>query len=505
MITPGPPAHDPGDARKVDLVEANEQLVLAALHAQTIAENAASELQALARASQRDALTNTPNRAQTLDRISRSIALARRKGTRIAVLFADIDHFKEVNDTFGHAAGDQALQLVAQRLEAAVRESDTVGRHGGDEFLVLLNEISNASDATVIAAKMRDSIADSASVDGHAVTLSLSIGVAVYPEDGEDADSLIRCADAAMYRAKHGSVGIEARCAPANASDERSNWRARRRVMPPHAEALTENARPIGELREANEELVLAALSAQELQEVAEAALHREIASLATLAHELRHPLTPILTAAALLKRICIEDAQLAGVPSIIERQANHLARLVDDLLDRSRVGTGKFRLDRGNVDMTKVLEQAVETCRPAMDGRLQHFQMQLPAVPLLVRGDPVRLVQIFVNLLRNSCKYTPERGSISVRASVHANELEVVVSDTGIGIAPEALPHIFDLFAQDARGLVVSKDGLGIGLAVVRELVQAHSGTVTARNADSGPGCIFVVTLPLLGALAAA
>ena len=182
---------------------------------------------------------------------------------------------------------------------------------------------------------------------------------------------------------------------------------------------------------------------------------------------------------------------RLSGIPSIIERQANHMARLLDDLLDRSRLGTGKFRLDRGNVDMTTVLEQAVETCRPAMDGRLQHFQLQLPAVPLPVHGDPVRLVQIFVDLLRNSCKYTPERGSISVRASVHANELEVVVSDTGIGIAPEALPHIFDLFAQDARGLVVSKDGLGIGLAVVRELVEAHSGTVTAKNADSGPGCI--------------
>jgi len=136
------------------LVEANERLVIAALHADTIAEEAMTNLDELARSSQRDALTDTPNRALMLDRLDSAITLARRRGTRLAVLFLDIDHFKQINDTLGHPVGDQVLQLAARRLESAVRESDTVSRYGGDEFVVLLADMSQPSDAARIAAKM---------------------------------------------------------------------------------------------------------------------------------------------------------------------------------------------------------------------------------------------------------------------------------------------------------------------------------------------------------------
>lgn len=189
------------------LVEANEQLVLAALRAESVAENAVSKLGELARSSQRDPLTNIPNRLLMLDRLESAIASARRRETRIAVMFVDLDRFKLINDTLGHTAGDEVLQLVARRLQSAVRDSDTVSRHGGEEFLVLLPEISRAADAAVIAEKLLDAVAAPAKAGGQRLSLSASIGITVYPEDGEDAQTLISRADAAMYRAKRAGPG----------------------------------------------------------------------------------------------------------------------------------------------------------------------------------------------------------------------------------------------------------------------------------------------------------
>jgi diguanylate cyclase (GGDEF)-like protein len=188
--------------RSAQLVEANEQLVLAAIHARTIAEQAVSELGALAMSNQHDALTGTPNRALMLDRLENAIAMAKRRASFCAVLFVDLDHFKEINDTLGHAAGDFVLQRTARRLEAVVRESDTVSRHGGDEFLVLLAEVKQASDVTLIADKMLITLATERRAGAHGQCLSASIGIALYPKHGENAATLISRADAAMYRSK---------------------------------------------------------------------------------------------------------------------------------------------------------------------------------------------------------------------------------------------------------------------------------------------------------------
>lgn len=195
------------DTRNALLLAANEQLVLAALRAESVAEAAVSGLGELARVSQRDPLTDTPNRALMLDRLGSALAMAQRRGTRAAVLFVDMDRFKQVNDTCGHAIGDAVLQLMARRLEAAVRQSDTVSRHGGDEFLVLLAEITQASDAVHITEKMLAALAAPCPFGEHLVQLSGSIGIAVYPEDGVDAATLIGHADAAMYHAKQGRLG----------------------------------------------------------------------------------------------------------------------------------------------------------------------------------------------------------------------------------------------------------------------------------------------------------
>jgi diguanylate cyclase (GGDEF)-like protein len=189
------------------LAEANEQLALAALHAESVAETAVSELGELARSGQRDALTNLPNRLLMLDRLENAIATARRHETRIAVLFIDLDNFKRINDTLGHAIGDEALKLAARRLQSAVRDSDTVSRHGGEEFLVLLTDISQAADAASIAQKLQASLAAPARAGEHRLHLSASVGITIYPEDAEDAQTLISRADAAMYRSKRRGPG----------------------------------------------------------------------------------------------------------------------------------------------------------------------------------------------------------------------------------------------------------------------------------------------------------
>ena len=252
--------------RALQLRDANEVLVLAALHSESIADAAVKSLSELARLMHRDALTGTPNRALMLDRVEAAIALARRHGRHIAVLFLDLDDFKRINDTLGHAVGDAMLQLAARRLEMVVRDSDTVSRYGGDEFVVLMNEVSHASDAALIAEKILATFAAPAQVGDHEISLSASIGIAFYPEDGEDAATLISRADAAMYRAKRSAGGSFWLYGEGTLGKEGV------RVEPDATLTRDENhgsGTPCGSsrkqhLREANERLVIAALDAQE-------------------------------------------------------------------------------------------------------------------------------------------------------------------------------------------------------------------------------------------------
>ena len=473
------------------LMEANERLVQAAMHAEAVAEAATGHLDELARSSQRDALTDTPNRALMLDRLENAIALARRHVTRLAVLFLDLDQFKHINDTYGHAVGDEVLQLVARRLESVLRASDTVSRHGGDEFLMLVGEISQASDAAVIGAKVLAVLTAPSRVGDRLLRLSASLGIATYPDDGEDAATLISRADAAMYRSKRRrSGGFEFH------RDEPPH--APHAPVPRHESALAEPQPRLRQLREANEQLVIAALTAQHLESQTDLAYTRQTKFLAMVAHELRNPLIPIQTAAGLLSRALSDEPLLAQLQAAIKRQVALVSRLVDDLLDGSRVSAGKFRLERSLVDMTAILGLAVDSCRPALEARSQRLTIELVPAPLLVLGDPLRLGQIFSNLLDNASKYTPKGGAISLQAQVQGGTLQVTVSDNGIGITADALPDIFELFTQDARAVALHNGGLGIGLAVVRDLVEAHGGSVVASSAGQDLGSAFVVTLPL-------
>lgn len=197
----------PSHAQAAELIAANGHLVLSALHAEEAAETAAGKLDELAHSSQRDALTGTLNRAVMLDRLNTAATLARRRGSRLAVLFLDLDRFKEINDSLGHAAGDEVLQLVAKRMGATLRDSDTVSRHGGDEFLVLLPEVADSTDAAIAAAKVLLAIAEPSLVGEKMLHLSASVGISIYPEDGQSAADLIAAADTALYRSKRRGRG----------------------------------------------------------------------------------------------------------------------------------------------------------------------------------------------------------------------------------------------------------------------------------------------------------
>ncbi len=234
-------------------------------------------------------------------------------------------------------------------------------------------------------------------------------------------------------------------------------------------------------MREANEQLVTAALSAKDLQASAELALEQQRKVLALVAHELRNPLTPISMIAGRLGRVPSEE--LPRMQALIEGQVRHMSRLVEDLLDLARASTGKFRLKCRVVDMVEIIQEAVELCSPAMIARDMHLSTLLPEGVLAINGDPMRLAQILGNLLGNAAKYTPVGGSVSLLATTEGDMVEISIRDNGIGITAKALPFIFEPFVQDVNAVGFDGAGLGIGLTVVRELVEAHGGTVTGKS----------------------
>src|SRR5215471_6344474 len=231
----------------------------------------------------------------------------------------------------------------------------------------------------------------------------------------------------------------------------------------------------------------------------AEAANRAKDQFLALLAHELRNPLAPILTAAVVIRRTGAPPAIERPV-SIVERQARHLARLLDDLLDVSRITRGMIELRREPVALERAVTDALEATRPLVEEMEHAVSLSLPPRPLHVWADPTRLEQILVNVLNNAAKYTPRKGRITVGVAEEDDEAVLRVADTGIGISSEMLPSIFDLFAQGDQTLAHTSGGLGVGLTLVRRLVELHGGRVSAHSDGPGRGSEFTIRLPLGG-----
>jgi signal transduction histidine kinase/ActR/RegA family two-component response regulator len=221
---------------------------------------------------------------------------------------------------------------------------------------------------------------------------------------------------------------------------------------------------------------------------------------LAMLSHELRNPLAPIRNAVELVRRIAPSDARIVWARDVVDRQVTHLAQLVDELLDVSRVTQGKITLRKENIELGKVLAHAVETARPLIESRNHRLELTLPSVPVWMTGDFARLAQVVANLLNNSAKYTPEGGLIELVASAGPGEATIVVRDNGVGIDSDLLPRVFELFSQGQRSLDRSLGGLGVGLTVVQRLVELHKGRVTVTSDGAGRGAEFRIVLPCLG-----
>jgi aminoacyl-tRNA hydrolase len=418
------------------------------------------------------------------------------------------EHQEAIDDEIDRALAclpDEVLRRVAARMLAAVREVDTVSRHGGDEFVILLAELAQPADVRRVVDKLLETLRSPITVAGRVLRISASVGVAVYPEDGEQLATLVEHADAAMYEAKRGAAHAQQATRAVHLSAP--VWGP----GPTPAAAPTTDPRDaqhhdpeyrFRQMREANEQLVLAALSARELQVAAEQAQRRQVAFVAAAADELRNPMAPIRIASGMLGRQQAEQPMLGRVQSIVEQQLARMSRLLGHVIAASGSnGTPALHIELKAVDPVALVDEVVAAFQPL--ARRQHKQLdwQPPDQEWRVQGDPALLVQVVDNLLDNAVRFTHEGGHIEVALDLDAQGewLRLTVADDGIGITAPVLPHVFEPFVQDIRALGLHAAGIGIGLTVARELVRAHRGDIMAFSGGASRGSRFVVTLPVL------
>ena len=260
-----------------------------------------------------------------------------------------------------------------------------------------------------------------------------------------------------------------------------------------------DNARLFEKTQKAVEEREILLEREQRARQQAEMASRTKDDFLGMLSHELRTPLNAIMGWTRMLTTTQLDQKAVATALATIDRNAKLQSMLIDDMLDVSRIMSGKLRLDAQPVDLTSAINAAVDTLRPAADAKEIRIYVVLDFGSGTVLGDPVRLQQVVWNLLSNAIKFTPKGGSVSVSLARVNSHFEISVSDTGPGIEPEFLPHVFERFRQADSSSTKKYGGLGLGLAIVRQLVELHGGTVEAENVDGGPGAIFTVKLPIM------
>ena len=480
--------------RSTELARVGETLVEAAAQADMAAQFAVSSLGDLNLYSQLDELTGLPTRTLMLDRLETMVLAAERRGSRVGVVFLDLDGFKQINDSLGHGVGDQVLQVATRQLLSVVRESDTVSRHGGDEFILLFPEISHAADLAPMADILLSALATPMHLGGEVLRLSASIGIAIFPDDGMTASALLSHADEAMYCSKKSGRGRYT--FHAEAPDCKELEPAPPRSIARRADTVfAEHEARLHALGAANQGLLEAARNDQKMRAHAELAHRHQIDFVAMAAHAMRTPLSVITSNASLMKREATTPTAAKRVEAI-ERHSRHLDRLIADLLDGSMVGGGEFKLDYTTLSFDAVIDSAVEAARIAFTSKQQTLHLATHRTPGSLTADAMRITQLFANLLKNASRRAPDGGDVWLSVETEAQTAVFMIADNGVEIGNESLESIFELYTLD-QNLPAHESGLGIGLAVARELARAHGGSIVARNSKVSRRTEFLVRLP--------
>ncbi len=491
-------------AKTERISELTALLGAAAIHSARCAADAAEDERAK-RTSPRlfelDALTELPNRALFRARFSQALAHARRRNGRVGVLFIDLDGFKSINDRYGHAIGDHVIRLVARRLASAVRDGDMVSRHGGDEFLVLLSEVSDAADAATLAGVVRRALTGPLRVGEDMIECGGSIGVSVYPDDGQDQETLVHRADEAMFIAKRRKRGE----ASAGVGEALPDVTHADRV--PAASRMAETAlrqaeHRIQALRESNEGLLVSAIISEDLHQRAERAALEQSELLSVSAHELRGSLFALQTATATLVLTQGDRVHFPRLTLMLQRQIANIARITAELLDVARLNSQRLTLHYASIDMSAVVSETVAEFprypdRPAME--MESTSLDRGA---LVLADAVRMRQVLVAILTVLSQRAPTPRRISVSVSL----VDGVCSTTLRAIGATRPVHECAIDTDDStRGNtgpnLADRHTPRLSLVLVRQLLESHRGTLTFERDSLSGGLRCRMELPTLEA----
>lgn len=402
----------------------------------------------------------------------------------LAAALSDAARRQEVAEQLAHAVGAEAVLLLVEDQDALVllpAPGFPATLPGGETWRRFLHTVRVAGvHRGRVAFPTIDRVVDATAVAGSGAALVL-IGGAIETGCTAALEAVLPLI-ASTVRAEQAAVSArgELRAAQEYAREAETLARA------------LDSAR--AEVESALHQLGAQTQALNAARTTAEEATRAKDEFLAMLGHELRNPLSPILTALQLMRLKNHTSPEL----EVIERQVANLMRLVDDLLDVSRITRGKIELRKRDVDLAEVAARAIEMVSPALDRKHQRLHIDMPNSGLVINADPARIAQVISNLLNNASKYSDEGSVITLRAGADANTAVIRVQDEGMGLAPDMLERVFDIFEQHPQALDRSAGGLGLGLAIVRSLVQMHNGRVWATSEGTGRGSEFVVELPL-------
>jgi len=482
------------------ILDANELLAVAALHAHSVAVDALRGQERASESSQVDPLTGLPTRLLFRDRCAQALANGKRHSTRVAVLFVDLDGFKAINDQHGHAIGDELLRHVSDCLKAAGREVDTVYRHGGDEFVILLSDATDPTAATRYAEKALAALDIPLRIGENILRIGASVGIALFPEDGHSPETLIRRADAAMYDAKRRQSRISYASAAPGSTAEKSPASVGAVSDPVRLleRSLQEAQTLVADLKARNAGLRSEVDASVHALRSAEAAKRHQAELQHIVAHELRNAMAPLQSASDVLSLMHDDPSLMPRLELILRRQISHISRLLVDILDVSRLNNGRLASTFERVDLASVMSDAGVVMAEELHGRGQTIQFSIVQSPLVVNGDRSRLRDVIVAL----CEYVSAQmadGATLVASAFHHEEHAVLSFDYDDRRAVAAPDRDTVPANADTTIMIGAQGSFTFSLFVVTEFVKLHDGQLILKRSRESSVARIEVCLPLL------